>query len=177
MSHELRTPLTSILGFAQLMKTDADFPERLRPMLGVLHRSGHHLLELIDDVLEMSRVEAGKLAKNPASFDLQGFLADLLDLMRARAEQKDLVLVLRSDPGLPVHVKTDGRKLRQILINLLGNAIKYTAEGQVVLKVGFTPAEERREGALRPVWNLKWRIRGSGLRREIWRRSPIPSCS
>ncbi len=163
MSHELRTPLTSILGFAQLMKTDPDFPERLRPMLGVLHRSGHHLLELIDDVLEMSKIEAGKLTKKLASFDLQSFIADLLDLMRPRAEQKDLSLVLKSDPALRGHVKTDARKLRQILINLLGNALKYTQEGQIVLKVGFIPAPESAGSVAASPARLEFEVEDTGI--------------
>jgi PAS domain S-box-containing protein len=135
MSHELRTPLNSILGVAQMMDRDAGFPRAYRDPLNILSRSGTHLLELIDDVLEVSKIEAGQTALVETRFDLQRFLDDLEHMMGMRASRKALHLIFERDPGLPRHVETDERKLRQVLINLVGNAIKFTAKGQVSLKI------------------------------------------
>jgi PAS domain S-box-containing protein len=135
MSHELRTPLNSILGIAQLMARDAGFPGQHQDGLTILNRSGGYLLELINDVLEMSRIEAGKVILNPTSFDLHSFLGDLEELMKVRADQKGLSLLFEYKPGLPRYIETDVHKLRQILVNLLGNAMKYTEKGYVTLKI------------------------------------------
>jgi len=137
MSHELRTPLNSILGIAQLMERDAGFPYAYRDTLKILSRSGAHLLELINDVLELSKVEAGKMTSNITGFDLHSFLGDLEEMIRLRADEKGLNLLLENKPPLPRYIETDVRKLRQILINLLGNAIKYTEKGRVTLRVAF----------------------------------------
>jgi len=137
MSHELRTPLNSILGVAQLMERDAGFPHAYRDTLNVLSRSGAHLLELINDVLELSKVEAGKMRLEITGFDLHSFLGDLEEMMRLRADEKGLKLLFEYEPPLPQYIETDIRKLRQILINLLGNAIKYTEKGRVALRVAF----------------------------------------
>jgi PAS domain S-box-containing protein len=134
MSHELRTPLNSILGFGQIMGQDAGFPQEYRPMLEVLRRSGNHLLELIDDLLEVSKIEAGKTTLFVTSFDLPRLLYDIEEMIRPRAEKKGLDLVFEPDPALPRHIRTDERKLRQILINLAGNAIKYTEKGRVIVR-------------------------------------------
>jgi signal transduction histidine kinase/DNA-binding response OmpR family regulator len=163
MSHELRTPLNSILGFGQVMERDAGFPERHRPMLGVLSRSGQHLLELINDVLEMSKVQAGKWTATPTAFDLHGLLADLVEMMRPRAEKKNLEQVFEWDPTLPRYIQTDQRKLRQILMNLLSNAIKYTEKGRVVLRARWkgANASSRVESASLP--HLEFEIEDTGI--------------
>jgi len=137
MSHELRTPLNSILGVAQLMERDARFPHAYRDALNILSHSGTHLLELINDVLELSKVEAGKMASNITSFDLPSFLGDLEEMIRLRADEKGLNLLFEYKSHVPRYIETDVRKLRQILINLLGNAIKYTEKGGVTLRVAF----------------------------------------
>jgi PAS domain S-box-containing protein len=137
MSHELRTPLNSILGITQLMERDAGFPSQHRDNLKILSRSGAHLLELINDVLEMSKIEAGKMAPVITSFDLHSFLGDLEEMTRMRANQKGLMLLVEYKSPLPQYIETDVRKLRQILVNLLGNAIKYTEKGRVTLRVAF----------------------------------------
>ncbi len=137
MSHELRTPLNSILGVAQLMEGDAKFPAEQRDALRILSRSGTYLLELINDVLEMSKIEAGKMTPVLTSFDLRSFLGDLEEMTRLRAGQKGLQLACEYKSPLPQYVETDVRKLRQILVNLLGNAVKYTEKGRVTLRVGF----------------------------------------
>ena len=137
MSHELRAPLNSILGIAQLMERDQEFPAKQRELLEILSRSGQQLFELIDDVLEMSRIEAGQTAIVSKTFDLHRFLDDLEEMMSPRAEKKGLPLTFERDSALPKYIQTDGRKLRQILINLLGNAIKFTEKGRVTLRTNF----------------------------------------
>jgi PAS domain S-box-containing protein len=136
MSHELRTPLNSILGIAQLMERDAGFSSQHRDSLKILSRSGYYLLELINDVLEMSKIEAGKTAPDTTSFDPRSFLGDLEEMTRVRADQKGLELLFEYKTNLPEYIESDLRKLRQILINLLSNAIKYTEKGRVTLRVG-----------------------------------------
>jgi two-component system, sensor histidine kinase and response regulator len=151
MSHELRTPLNSILGIAQLMERDAGFPREHRDTLKILSRSGSHLLELINDVLEMSKIDAGKMAPVLTNFDLPSFLGDLEEMIRLRADQKSLELVFERRSDLPQFIETDVRMVRQILVNILGNAIKYTEKGRITLRVGFTestdPAFEARPGS------------------------------
>jgi PAS domain S-box-containing protein len=137
MSHELRTPLNSILGIAQLMERDAGFPGQHRATLKILSRSGTHLLELINDLLEISKIEAGKMIPVITSFDLPSFLGDLEEMTRLRADPKGLRLRFEYESHLPQYIETDVRKLRQILVNLLGNAIKYTEKGRVTLRVAF----------------------------------------
>jgi PAS domain S-box-containing protein len=137
MSHELRTPLNSILGIAQLMERDARFPGQHRDTLKILSHSGIHLLELINDLLEISKIEAGKMVPVITSFDLPSFLGDLEEMTRLRADQKGLKLRFEYESHLPQYIETDVRKLRQILVNLLGNAIKYTEKGRVTLRVAF----------------------------------------
>jgi signal transduction histidine kinase/DNA-binding NarL/FixJ family response regulator len=137
MSHELRTPLNSILGIAQLMERDLGFPGRHRDTLKILSRSGAHLLELINDVLELSKIEAGKMIPVITSFDLHSFLGDLEEMIRLRADQKGLKLLFEHKSPLPQYIETDVRKLRQILVNLLGNAIKYTGKGGVTLRIAL----------------------------------------
>jgi signal transduction histidine kinase/DNA-binding response OmpR family regulator len=138
MSHELRTPLNSILGLAQLMERDTGFLPRHTDNLRILSRSGRHLLELIDDVLELSRIEADQIAVVETRFDLHQFLDEVEGMMRLRAEKSGLEVICERAPGLPKYIRTDPRKLRQILINLLGNAIRYTEKGHVKLTMGYS---------------------------------------
>lgn len=137
MSHELRTPLNAILGFAQIMERDPLLPERQREHLHIITHSGEHLLGLINDVLEMSKIEAGRITLNLGTFNLHGLLDSLDEMFQLRAEAKHLQLLFELSPDLPEYVATDEGKLRQILINLLGNAIKFTSEGGVALRAGF----------------------------------------
>ena len=133
MSHELRTPLNAILGFSQLMWRDATLNPAHRERLGIINRSGEHLLALINDVLEMSKIEAGRMALNKQTFDLRHTLSDLEAMIRPPAEDKNLELNVAYRPELPRHIKTDPYKLRQILINLLDNAVKFTSRGVIGL--------------------------------------------
>ncbi len=135
MSHELRTPLNAILGFTQLMNRDSSLNQEHQEYLAIISRSGEHLLNLINDILEMSKIEAGQITLNETSFDLYRLLDSLEEMLRLRAASKDLQLIFYREPELPRYVKTDEGKLRQVLINLLGNAIKFTQEGSVTLRV------------------------------------------
>jgi CheY-like chemotaxis protein len=119
------------------MERDPGFPGQHRDTLKILSRSGSYLLELINDVLEMSKIEAGKMAMVMTSFDLRSFLGDLEEMTRLRADQKGLKLLFEYKSSVPQYIETDVRKLRQILINLLGNAVKYTEKGRVTLRIAF----------------------------------------
>jgi signal transduction histidine kinase/DNA-binding NarL/FixJ family response regulator len=138
MSHELRTPLNAILGFAQLLDRAEGLTGEQRDNLRIIHRSGQHLLELINDVLEISKIEAGRTSVQEESFDLHGLVTDLGELFQVRARGKGLQLSTAVAPDVPRFVHTDHSKLRQILINLLGNAVKFTDAGSVRLRVTGT---------------------------------------
>lgn len=140
MSHELRTPLNAILGFSQLMqRSDATTPEQ-QENLTIINRSGEHLLGLINDILEMSKIEAGRTVATPTDFDLYGLLTALDAMLQIKAKAKGLHLQVEHPATLPQYVHADEGKLRQILINLLGNAIKFTDAGQVILRVAPQPS-------------------------------------
>ncbi len=135
MSHELRTPLNSILGFSQIMYDDTSCIGENRECLEIINKSGQHLLQLINDVLEMSKIEAGKIKLNEKNLDLYSLLDSLEDMLRLKATDKKLTLVFERSPLVPQFIITDESKLRQVLLNLLGNAIKFTQAGSVTLRV------------------------------------------
>ena len=140
MSHELRTPLNAILGFTQLMDRDPNLSSDQLEYLGIIDRSGEHLLALINDVLEMSKIEAGKARLQERSYDLYHQLDGLEEVFALRAQRKGLQLVFTRDEDVPQHVVTDEGKLGQVLSNLLGNAIKFTEEGSVDLRIAAQPS-------------------------------------
>ena len=135
MSHELRTPLNGILGYAQLLEHNPalDVPHAAR----VIRKSGEHLLTLINDILDLAKIEAGKMELYPEDISLASFVQDLLDIAGVRAAQKGLELVCDLDPGLPLWLRADEKRVRQVLFNLLSNAIKFTERGHVTLRVRF----------------------------------------
>jgi CheY-like chemotaxis protein/nitrogen-specific signal transduction histidine kinase len=135
MSHELRTPLNAILGFSQLMSRARSLPSEHQENLGIITRSGEHLLTLINQVLDLSKIEAGRTTLNETSFDIYRLLDDLEDMFQLKAEDKGLQLLFERTPDVPRYVRTDEVKLRQVLINLLNNAIKFTSEGGVSVRV------------------------------------------
>jgi two-component system, sensor histidine kinase and response regulator len=135
MSHELRTPLNAILGFTQVMSRDSSLSTKHQQQLGIINRAGEHLLDLINDVLEMSKIESGRIELHENCFDLIRLLESLENMLRLRAESKGLDLIFEITPDIPQFVKTDESKLRSCLINLLGNAIKFTSSGGVSLRV------------------------------------------
>jgi signal transduction histidine kinase len=144
MSHELRTPLNAILGFTQILNRHSSISSEQQEYLEIISRSGEHLLELIDEVLELSKIEAGALFFNETSFDFYYFLDSLEELFQLKAEQKEIYLIFSVAPDVPPYIKTDSQKLRGCLINLIGNAIKFTQTGSVTLRASVLPqlAEE-----------------------------------
>ena len=142
MSHEIRTPMNSILGFSQLLLGDAGLTDREREQVAAIHRSGEHLLSLINDVLEMSKIEAGRATLNLSDVDLRALLDDVETMLRLRMERKGLSFTVERSEEVPRFVAADEPKVRQILINLIGNAAKFTAGGSVTVRVGAAPAGE-----------------------------------
>lgn len=135
MSHELRSPLNAILGFSQLMIRGNDLPLDQRENAGIINRSGDYLLTLINNILDLSKIEAGKVTLNPSDLDLYRLLEDVEDMLHLKASNSRLELKFEHDENVPRYICTDGVKLRQVLINLLSNGIKFTNKGQVSLRV------------------------------------------
>ena len=142
MSHELRTPLNAILGFSQLLQRDKNISPHQKETLNIINRSGEHLLQLINDVLEMSKIEAGKVSLQNNDFDLDELLNSLQQMFSLKAESKGLQLVFQRADTLK-YVRTDEQKLRQVLINLLSNGIKFTSTGRVSLRVEVESNSDR----------------------------------
>ncbi|GAB4193667.1 MAG: AAA family ATPase [Coleofasciculaceae cyanobacterium] len=147
MSHELRTPLNAILGFAKLTVKNSNLSPDTRQNLGIITRSGEHLLTLINQVLDLSKIEAGRTTLNEKNFDLYRLLDDLEDMFQLKASDKHLQLMFERTPDVPRYIRTDDVKLRQVLINLLNNALKFTSEGGVSVRV----ARELKVGKLNVV--------------------------
>jgi signal transduction histidine kinase/ligand-binding sensor domain-containing protein/DNA-binding NarL/FixJ family response regulator len=141
MSHELRTPLNAILGFSNLLREGGNTSEEQRKDLDIINRSGEHLLELINDVLDMAKIESGRTVLENAPCDVHSLVRDVAGMMQARAKEKGLQLLVQQSADFPRIVLTDGSKLRQILINLVGNAIKYTERGGITLRLDGVPEE------------------------------------
>jgi PAS domain S-box-containing protein len=139
LSHEIRTPMNAILGFSQLLLRDAGLTERQREQIEAIHRGGEHLMSLINDVLEMSKIEAGRISVSLAAADLHPLLRDLETMFSLRAQEKGLTLQINRAAGLPRNVVTDEQKLKQILINLMGNAVKFTQTGGLTVSLATEP--------------------------------------
>ncbi len=140
MSHELRTPLNGILGYAQLLqKDDSKLGEKQKRQVAAVAASGEHLLTLIDDVLDLSKIEAGRVDVVPVSCRLESILPETVEIVRSEAESKGLELRTEFSSRLPPEIEIDAVKLRQILLNLLGNAVKFTSNGSVSLRVKTLP--------------------------------------
>ncbi|MDZ8049879.1 MAG: ATP-binding protein [Aulosira sp. ZfuVER01] len=135
MSHELRTPLNGILGYAQILKRSPELGEHQQNSINIIYQCGSHLLTLINDILDISKIEAQKMELYPIDFHLPAFLHAVAEICRIRAEQKSLKFSYQPDPDLPLGINTDEKRLRQVLINLLGNAIKFTKIGEVNFSV------------------------------------------
>ena len=141
MSHEIRTPLNAILGYSQLVLRDASLSAGTRESLRVINRSGEHLLALINDVLEMSKIEAGRLGLEPAEFNLHALLDDLEAMFRLPTMAKGIGFKVTKAKDLPRYIVADGGKTRQVLVNLLGNAVKFTEQGRVGVGASVSQAE------------------------------------
>ena len=135
MSHELRTPLNVILGFSQLLLRSGSINAQQTEYLDTINRGGEHLLTLINDVLEMSKIEAGRVTFTPVYVDLYRLLDWVQQMFKMKAESKGLQLLLEREPNLPQFIHTDESKLRQVLVNLVGNAVKFTQNGAIALRV------------------------------------------
>jgi len=162
MSHELRTPLNAILGFAQLMERDLALdPQQTlashREHIQIINRSGEHLLQLINDVLDVAKIEAGQASFQASDFDLFEFLESLKGMLYYKAQAKELELYIDAEPDLPRYLRTDVKKLRQVLINLLNNAIKFTEEGYVALQVCADEERSSPDGSY-----LRFAVRDTG---------------
>jgi PAS domain S-box-containing protein len=139
MSHELRTPLNAILGFSNMMRKDPLVSQEQRENLDIINRSGEHLLALINDVLEMAKIEAGRVQLENAPFDIGGLVRDVTDMMHLRAQEKGLQLLIDQSSKFPRYIKGDEARLRQMLINLVGNAVKFTHQGGITVRFGMKP--------------------------------------
>ena len=167
MSHELRSPLNTILGFAQVIARNPNIPPEEYDNLGIIQRSGEHLLTLINQVLNLSKIEAGRIPLNEDTVDVHRLLHDVHDMFARNANNKHLHLLIERDESVPRYVRTDEVKLRQVLINLLSNAIKFTEKGGVTLRI--SDCEFRIEPTPRPsqegkseIRNLKFEIEDTG---------------
>ena len=139
MSHELRTPLNGILGYAQILRRDKQLTERQIAGLDVIRQSGEHLLTLINDILDLAKIEAGKLELGLTDLPLAKFLQTIAEIIRIKATEKGLTMICDLAPDLPPWVRADEKRLRQVLLNLLSNAVNFTDRGQVRLGVRFSP--------------------------------------
>lgn len=157
MSHELRSPLNAILGFSQLTLRAENLPPAQYENAGIIYRSGDYLLTLINNILDLSKIEAGKTTLNPQDFDLYCLLEDLEDMLHLQATNSGLKLLFQRTENVPRYICTDRLKLRQVLINLLSNAIKFTSQGQITLNV-FQGEQETTD-----VFNLYFRLRDTGV--------------
>jgi PAS domain S-box-containing protein len=158
MSHEIRTPMNAILGFSQLMLRDQDLTPRQCQYLGTINRSGEHLLALINDILEMSKIEAGRTTLTASTFDLPVLLKDLEMMFRVRTDEKKISFSVEMIGDVPQYIVTDINKLRQVFINVLGNAVKFTEHGGIALRVLAD-----REGADGPHLRVEIEDTGPGI--------------
>lgn len=143
MSHELRTPLNSILGFTEIIQRDPAIPAAQQRILKIVNRSGEHLLALINDVLDMAKIDAGRMDVEESAFNLRELIREVIEIMAVRAEGKGLLLKQGIASDCPHFVRSDAAKLRQVLLNLIGNAIKFTERGHVMIRLSALPGEGR----------------------------------
>jgi signal transduction histidine kinase/CheY-like chemotaxis protein len=167
MSHELRTPLNAILGFTQLMTRDVSIGKEQQENLKIINRSGEHLLKLINDILEMSKIEVGQITLNHSQFDLHIMLKSIEEMLRLKANAKNLNLSFNIASDVPRIIDADEGKLRQIIINLLGNALKFTERGSIVLRVGKEsnyklPGEQQVEFLFADTYSLCFAVEDTG---------------
>ncbi|MGC1196679.1 MAG: CHASE2 domain-containing protein [Geitlerinemataceae cyanobacterium] len=139
MSHELRTPLNGILGYAEILQRDPTIASQQKKGVGIIHQCGSHLLTLINDILDLSKIEARKLELHPSDVNVSAFFNGVAQICAIKAEQKEIAFKSELDRKLPAGILVDEKRLRQVLINLLGNAIKFTDRGGVTLKVDVLP--------------------------------------
>ena len=161
MSHELRTPLNGILGYAQLLKRHKGIDITSQEGLHVIQESGNHLLTLINDILDISKIEAGKLELYPVPLNLENFLDGVVGIIRMRAHEKDVDFVYDAAPDLPKAIEADEKRLRQVLLNLLGNAVKFThSGGTVTFRVTYS---QRHDAKSASAARIRFEVEDSGV--------------
>lgn len=164
MSHELRTPLNGILGYAQILQRSKYLPTKERKGVGIIEQCGSHLLMLINDILDLSKIEARKLDLNPSEFHFPSFLQSVAEICRIRAEKKGIPFVYQASEGLPTGIRTDEKRLRQVLINLLGNAIKFTDNGSVTFLIEVLATTTKVvEAESVNVYTLRFSVKDTGV--------------
>jgi CheY-like chemotaxis protein len=164
MSHELRTPLNAILGYTQILQRDGHLDERHARGLAIIQESGQHLLTLINDILDFARTEATKLELTPTEVALARFLQGVTDIIQVKAEEKSLQFSFEAAPDLPPAVRVDEKRLRQILLNLLGNAVKFTDAGRVTLRVcELPPRGQPAHPSETPHARLRFEVEDTGI--------------
>ncbi|MBP0022369.1 MAG: response regulator [Cyanobacteria bacterium SBLK] len=166
MSHELRTPLNGILGYAQILQRDREATPKIKDGLSIIDQCGSHLLTLINDILDISKIEARKLELYARDFSLEMFLRGIRELFRIKAEQKEIDFHYEALSVLPQAIHTDEKRLRQVLINLLGNAIKFTDRGTVTLSVTTStslPSTSLSAGNQQPTTTLRFQVEDTGV--------------
>ncbi|MEG4212354.1 ATP-binding protein [Microcoleus sp. S13_B4] len=161
MSHELRTPLNGILGYAQIMERDKTTTPKQKDAIQIIHQCGSHLLTLINDILDISKIEASKMELYSSNFNFSSFVIGVVEMCRIRAEEKEITFSYQVLNQLPNAVKADEKRLRQVLINLLGNAIKFTEKGGVIFKVGVTGEGEDSDQS--PRTKIRFHIQDTGI--------------
>jgi PAS domain S-box-containing protein len=162
MSHELRTPLNGILGYAQILKRSND-PQKHRSGLEIIQRSGEHLLTLLNDILDLSKIEAKKLELNFSEFDLPKLLQSITDMFQLQVHAKDVKLTYQPHTPLPTIMYGDEKRLRQVLINLFGNAVKFTDQGSVSFCVSAQPYEPNSSNPKQKNYKLRFEIADTGV--------------
>ncbi|NEP13179.1 MAG: GAF domain-containing protein [Symploca sp. SIO2C1] len=164
MSHELRTPLNGILGYTQNLQNSSNLTSQQEKGIGIIHSCANHLLTLINDILDISKIEAGKLELSPQEIHLSNFLLEVTQMCQIRAQDKGITFTYQSSPQLPSTVHVDQKRLRQVLINLLGNAIKFTDHGSVNFRVSVIPQKQRTNDT-RQITNkkIRFQIKDTGI--------------
>ncbi|NET56837.1 MAG: AAA family ATPase [Symploca sp. SIO2E6] len=158
MSHELRTPLNGILGYTQILQRSRELTPQQEKGINTIHACGSHLLTLINDILDISKIEAGKMELEPYNFPFPNFLRSVIEICRIRAQQKEITFTHQFSQPLPSTVHADEKRLRQVLINLLGNAIKFTDAGSVTFKVEQLNNKQLTTNNQQPITNNKVRF-------------------
>ncbi|MFB2939492.1 ATP-binding protein [Aerosakkonemataceae cyanobacterium BLCC-F154] len=161
MSHELRTPLNGILGYAQILQRSPQLGEHERNSIDIIYQCGSHLLTLINDILDLSKIEAQKMELYPTDFHFPAFLQAVAEICRIRAEQKSLKFNYQPDPDLPIGIHADEKRLRQVLLNLIGNAIKFTKIGEVTFSISLIEKFSNDFGE--KIYKIRFSIKDTGV--------------
>jgi len=161
MSHELRTPLNGILGYTQILRRTSGLTEQQQEAINIIHQSGEHLLMLINDVLDLSKIEARKIDLQQKTFNFSAFMKTLIDMFQVKSQLKEITFVYEFHNNLPDFVIGDEKRLRQVLLNLVGNAIKFTDRGEVIVKA---QVNERGRDRIQLLFSVK--DSGIGIKKE-----------